>query len=48
MQNVSRAYDIVEWKKNNLKISYTESFYEGVNGNFGTGTYTEIITLKKK
>lgn len=48
MQNVSRAYDIVEWKKNNLKISYTESFYEGVNGNFGTGKYTETIILKKK
>jgi hypothetical protein len=44
----SQVYDIVEWKKNNMKISYTESFYEGVNGNVGTGTYTEVITLKKK
>lgn len=43
----TKVYDIVEWKKNNMKISYTESFYEGVNGNVGTGTYTETITLKK-
>jgi hypothetical protein len=46
--NESRTYDIVEWKRNNIKYSYTENFYDGVDGNVGTGTYTEIITLKKK
>jgi hypothetical protein len=44
----SQVYDIVEWKKDNIKFSYTENFYDGVDGNVGTGTYTEIITLKKK
>jgi hypothetical protein len=42
MGNYSRVYDIVEWKKNNLKISCLYNFYLG-----GTGTYTETITLKK-
>jgi hypothetical protein len=46
--NESRTYDIVEWKRNNIKYSYTENFYDGVDGNVGTGTYTEVITLKKK
>ena len=44
----TKVYDIVEWKKNNIKISYTENFYEGVNGNVGTGTYVETLSLKKK
>ncbi len=44
----TKVYDIVEWKKDNMKISYTENFYQGVDGNVGTGTYTETITLKKK
>ena len=44
----SQVYDIVEWKKDNIKFAYTENFYDGVDGNVGTGTYTEIITLKKK
>ena len=44
----SQVYDIVEWKKDNIKFSYTENFYDGVDGNVGTGTYTEVITLKKK
>ena len=44
----TKVYDIIEWKKNNIKISYTENFYQGVNGNVGTGTYVETITLKKK
>jgi hypothetical protein len=48
MENVSRVYDIVEWKKNNLKISYSYNFYLGVSNSVGTGTYTETITLKKK
>ena len=48
MENVSRAYEIVEWKKNNLKISYSYNFYEGAANGDSTGTYTEIITLKKK
>ena len=46
--NNSQVYDIVEWKKDNIKFSYTENFYDGVDGNVGTGTYTEVITLKKK
>lgn len=46
--NNSQVYGIVEWKKDNIKFSYTENFYDGVDGNVGTGTYTEIITLKKK
>jgi hypothetical protein len=48
MENVSRAYEIVEWKKNNLKISYSYNFYEGAANGDSTGKYTETIILKKK
>jgi hypothetical protein len=48
MENVSRAYEIVEWKKNNLKISYSYNFYEGAANGDSTGKYTETILLKKK
>ena len=48
MENVSRAYEIVEWKKNNLKISYSYNFYEGAANGDSTGKFTETIILKKK
>jgi hypothetical protein len=48
IENVSRAYDIVEWKKNNLKISYSYNFYEGAANGDSTGKFTETIILKKK
>jgi len=46
--NDSLDYDIVEWKKNNLKITYSYNFYEGAANGDSTGKYTETIILKKK
>lgn len=44
INNEARILDIVEWKKNEMKISITESFSNSV----GSGTYTETLNLKKK
>jgi hypothetical protein len=41
-------YNLIEWEKDNMKIVYAENFYEGVDGNLGSGVYKETITLKKK
>lgn len=48
IDNEARVFDIVEWEKDKMKISIIENFTIGVNGNAGTGTYTETYTLKKK
>lgn len=44
----TRVFDILEWEKDEMKIAITENFYEGVDGNVGTGTYKETYSLKKK
>ena len=48
IDNETQYYNLIEWEKDNMKIVYAENFYEGVNGNLGSGVYKETITLKKK
>jgi hypothetical protein len=48
IDNETQYYNLIEWEKDNMKIVYAENFYEGVDGNLGSGVYKETITLKKK
>ena len=48
IDNETQFYDIIEYEKDYMKIVYAENFYEGVDGNLGSGVYKETITLKKK
>ena len=48
IDNDTQYYNLIEWEKDKMKIVYAENFYEGVNGNLGSGVYKETITLKKK
>jgi hypothetical protein len=47
IDNETQYYNLIEWEKDNMKIVYAENFYEGVDGNLGSGVYKETITLKK-
>lgn len=44
IDNQARVFDIVEWEKNEMKITITENFSNSV----GSGIYTETLSLKKK
>ncbi len=44
----ARVFDIVEWQKNEMKITFTETFVENEENNAGSGTYIETYNLKKK
>ena len=48
IDNETQYYNLIEWEKDYMKIVYAENFYEGVDGNLGSGVYKETITLKKK
>lgn len=44
IDNETKVFDIVEWKKNEMKITYTLNYSNSV----GSGTFIETLTLKKK
>jgi len=48
IDNEAKVFDIIESEKNEIKISYTGNFYEGIENSVGTRTYTETVMLKKK
>lgn len=48
IDNQARVFDIIEWEKNEMIITFEESFVENVDNNAGSGTYIETYNLKKK